>query len=118
MVGAAIGLALVAGGVAENLASVFKIVGASFGPICGAMTADYLLSGRRWAGPRQGINWAGYIAWALGFVVGIVSFLPVSQELKSCAQPAVVYSYLIGFVVYLLLAKAGLEPKTVSVAQA
>jgi len=75
---------------------VFTIVGASFGPICGAMTADYLLSGKRWAGPRQGINWAGYIAWALGFVVGIVSFLPVSAELKSCAQPAVVYSYLIG----------------------
>jgi cytosine permease len=118
MLGAVIGLALVAGGVAENLASVFKIVGASFGPICGAMTADYLLSGKRWAGPRQGINWAGYIAWALGFVVGIVSFLPVSPELKSYAQPAVVYSYLIGFVVYLVLAKAGLEPKTVAVAQA
>jgi len=115
MVGAMIGLALVAGGVAENLASVFKIVGASFGPICGAMTADYLLSGKRWAGPRQGINWAGYIAWALGFVVGIVSFLPVSQQIKSYASPEVVYSYLIGFVVYIVLAKAGLEPKAVAV---
>ena len=118
MVGAAIAIVLAATGAAGDLVGVFTIVGASFGPICGAMTADYLLSGKRWAGPRQGINWAGYIAWALGFVVGIVSFLPVSAELKNCAQPAVVYSYLIGFVVYLLLAKAGLEPKTVSVVRA
>jgi cytosine permease len=118
MVGAVIGIALAATGVAGNLVDVFKIVGASFGPICGAMTADYLLSGRRWAGPRQGINWAGYIAWALGFVVGIVSFLPVSQQIKSYASPEVLYSYIIGFVVYVVLAKAGLEPKSVAVSVA
>jgi cytosine permease len=115
MVGAAIAIVLAATGAAGDLVGVFTIVGASFGPICGAMTADYLLSGKKWAGPRQGINWAGYVAWALGFVVGIVSFLPVSAELKSYAQPAVVYSYIIGFVVYAVLAKAGLEPKTVAV---
>jgi cytosine permease len=115
MAGAVIAIVLAATGAAGNLVGVFTIVGASFGPICGAMTADYLLSGRRWAGPRAGINWAGYVAWALGFVVGIVSFLPVSQELKNAAQPAVVYSYVVGFVVYWLLAKAGLEPKTVAV---
>ena len=40
-------------GVAANLVPFFQIVGASFGPICGAMAADYLLSGRKWAGPRQ-----------------------------------------------------------------
>jgi cytosine permease len=114
MVGAGIAIVLAATGAAGDLVGVFTIVGASFGPICGAMTADYLLSGKRWAGPRQGINWAGYIAWALGFVVGIVSFLPVSPELKSYAQPAVVYSYIIGFVVYVALAKAGLEPKSAS----
>jgi cytosine permease len=113
MIGAAVAIGLAVTGVAENLAGVFTIVGASFGPICGAMTADYLLSGRRWAGPREGINWAGYIAWALGFVVGIIPFLPVSQALKTNAQPVVVYSYLVGLVVYAVLAKAGLEPKTV-----
>jgi cytosine permease len=118
MVGAAIAIVLAATGAAGDLVGVFTIVGASFGPICGAMTADYLLSGKLWAGPRQGINWAGYIAWALGFAVGIVSFLPVSAELKSYAQPAVVYSYIIGFVVYVVLAKAGLEPKTVAVSVA
>ncbi len=115
MIGAAIAIVLAVTGLATNLVSVFTVVGASFGPICGAMTADYLLSRGRWSGPREGINFAGYIAWALGFVVGILPFLPVSDDVKTYAQPVVVYSYIVGFLVYLLLAKAGLQPKTVPV---
>jgi cytosine permease len=115
MAGVTISVILAITGVAENLASFFTIVGASFGPICGAMAADYLLTGRRWAGPREGINFAGYGAWAIGFLVGIVPFLPVSEGVKTYAQPAVVYSFLAGFLVYVLLAKAGLEPKPVEV---
>lgn len=114
MIGATVGILLALTGVAANLITFFNIVGASFGPICGAIAADYLLSGRKWAGPRQGINWAGYIAWALGFLVGIIPFLPVSADLKRLAQPAVVYSFLVGFLVYLALAKAGLQPAPVS----
>ena len=113
MAGAAVGIVLAVTGVAANLISFFTIVGASFGPICGAMAADYLLSGKRWPGPRAGINFAGYIAWAVGFVVGILPFLPLSAEVKTYVQPAVLYSFLTGFVVYALLAKAGLQPKTV-----
>jgi cytosine permease len=115
MAGATIAIILAATGVAGNLIGFFSIVGASFGPICGAMLADYLLSGRKWAGPRQGINWAGYISWALGFLVGIIPFLPVSPELKVNCQPAAVYSTLVGFVVYAVLAKAGLEPPVVKI---
>ena len=102
-------------GVAANLVSFFTIVGASFGPICGAMAADYLLSRGQWAGPRAGINWAGYGAWAVGFIIGIfpLPFMPFSEGLKSAMQPAVVYSFVAGFVVYFLLAKAGLEPRSV-----
>ena len=118
MAGVTISIVLAISGVAANLIGVFTIVGASFGPICGAIAADYLLSGRRWAGPREGINWAGYIAWALGFLVGIIPFLPVSQELKTYSQPVVVYSFLIGFAVYWLLAKAGLQPATAPVPKA
>jgi cytosine permease len=114
MAAVTVAIALAATGIAENLIGFFTIVGASFGPICGAMTADYLLSGKKWAGPREGISLAGYGAWALGFLVGILPFLPVSPEVKSMAQPAVVYSYITGFVVYLILAKLGLEPKPVS----
>jgi len=113
MIGVTISIALAVTGVAENLISFFTIVGASFGPICGAMAADYLLSGKRWAGPREGVNLAGYIAWAVGFVVGIVPFLPVSEATKELMQPAVVYSFITGFVLYIVLAKAGMEPKAV-----
>ncbi len=104
MAGVTVAIILAVTGAAENLIGFFSIVGASFGPICGAMAADYLLSGRKWAGPREGINWAGYGAWAIGFGVGIWGGV----------QPAVVYSFVIGFVVYAILAKMGMEPKTVS----
>ncbi|MEO8658449.1 MAG: cytosine permease [Bryobacteraceae bacterium] len=114
MAGVTVAILLAITGYAENLVSFFTIVGASFGPICGAMAADYLLSGKKWAGPREGINPAGYVSWALGFVVGVLPFLPVSPEVKTYAQPAVVYSFITGFVVYWLLAKAGLQSKTVA----
>lgn len=113
MAGVTVAIILAVTGVAENLIGFFTIVGASFGPICGAMAADYILSGRKWAGPRRGISVAGYGAWALGFFVGILPFLPVSDSIKSAAQPAVVYSFVTGFVVYAVLAKMGLQPESV-----
>ncbi len=113
MAGVTVAVVLAITGVAANLVPFFQVVGASFGPICGAMAADYLLSGRKWAGPRRGINWAGYAAWALGFLVGIIPFLPVSAAIKEYTQPAVVYSFVVGFLVYALLAKFGAEPETV-----
>ncbi len=113
MAGVTVAIVLAVTGVAENLVGFFTIVGASFGPICGAMAADYLLSGKKWAGPREGVNVAGYGAWAIGFLVGLLPFLPVPDDVKRLAQPAVVYSFVAGFVVYIALAKAGMEPKTV-----
>lgn len=118
MVAVTVAIVLAVTGVAANLAGVFGFVGASFGPICGAMAADYLLSGRRWAGPREGVNLAGYAAWAIGFLVGIIPSLPVSQGLKDMVNPAPLYSFIIGFVVYALLAKLGMEPKVVSTGKA
>ena len=116
MAGVTVAVILAVTGVAQNLIGFFTIVGASFGPICGAMAADYLLSGKRWAGPRLGINWAGYLAWALGFLVGILPFLPVSAEVKTYVQPAVLYSFVTGFLAYAVLAKAGMQPKSVALA--
>lgn len=115
MCGAAIGIVLAVTGVAANLISFFTIIGASFGPICGAIAADYLLSGRQWSGPRQGVNIAGYGAWLVGFIVGI---LPVLQPNNQYVQPAPLYSFIVGFFVYMILAKAGLEPKTVEMPKA
>src|SRR5271157_1255035 len=66
MAAGAVGVLLAITGVAANLIGFFTIVGASFGPIIGAMVADYLLAGKKWSGPREGVNLAGYIAWAVG----------------------------------------------------
>jgi cytosine permease len=109
--GAVISIILAATGVALNLVGVFSIIGASFGPVCGSMVADYLLSGRKWSGPRKGINWAGYIAWAAGFIVAILPM--VGGEKFSFISPAPVIAFAIGFVLYAVLAKAGLEPEVV-----
>ncbi|MGB6720569.1 MAG: cytosine permease [Terracidiphilus sp.] len=98
-------------GAANNLIGFFGIVGASFGPICGAMMADYLLSARRWTGPRQGINWAGYTAWLLGFLTGIPEHLPgLPAAWVKADNPAGLYSFAVGFLVYLLLGRLGKVP--------
>jgi cytosine permease len=117
--GATIGIVLAALGLAGNLASFFGLIGASFGPICGAMVADYLLSGRKWAGPRAGVSIPGYVAWIIGFLVGIcnnamVTRLLGDREILSGSHPTAVYSFVVGFVVYAVLAKAGLLSKPVS----
>ena len=60
---------------------------------------------------------AGYISWAIGFAVGVLpNILP--DNLKGYAQPAPLYSFIVGFVVYAILAKAGLQPKAVEPTQA
>ncbi len=109
--GATIGIVLAALGAAGNLEPFFGLIGASFGPVIGAMIADYLLSGNKWAGPRNGISIPGYAAWALGFIVGILnhSWIGVLPNW----QMASVYSLVVGFVVYFVLARLGLEPPVV-----
>lgn len=111
LAGVTISAILAITGVASHLVGFFSIVGASFGPICGAMAADYLLAGRRWSGPRYGINWAGYVAWAVGFVVGIANHIPgLPAGWVKADDPAVLWSFVIGFLAYGLLAAAGLRP--------
>jgi cytosine permease len=116
-IGAIVAIILAATGWALDLGRYFGIIGASFGPICGAMAADYLLSGCKWSGPRKGWNLAGYISLVVGFVVGIlptigIPFL-VAKETFSFITPAPVIAFVIGFVLYAVLAKAGLEPQVV-----
>jgi len=54
--------------------------------------------------------------WSLGSRIRgrILPFLPIPAETKPYLQPAAVYSFVVGFVVYAALAKAGLQPKPVS----
>ena len=115
-IGTAVSIALAISGWAGQAIIVFKIIGASFGPICGAMMVDYLLSGGKWSGPRAGFNPAGWIAWALGFVVGI---LPILHEKISANIPDVpaapVAAFIVGTVVYFLCAKAGMMSQVVAI---
>lgn len=114
LVAVTVGALLAVTGVAANLIGFFTIVGASFGPICGAMAADYLLAGKKWSGPREGINWAGYAAWAVGFVVGILDKIPgAPAALVRIDNPAVLWSFAVGFVVYMLL--AGIRPPVIAI---
>jgi cytosine permease len=101
-------------GVANNLVGFFSLVAASFGPICGAMAADYILSGRKWSGPRLGINWAGCIAWFVGFLVGIPEHIPgLPAAWVNADNPSGLFSFIVGFLIYLVLAKAGLRPSVI-----
>lgn len=115
-IGAAVSVILAVTGKALNLVGVFNIIGASFGPICGSMAADYLLSGCKWSGPRKGVNLAGYISWAVGFVVAILPM--VGGETFSFITPAPVIAFVIGFVLYIILVKAGLQPPVVEMVAA
>jgi cytosine permease len=101
-IGATVSIILGVTGYAGKVIPVFVIIGASFGPICGAMMVDYLLSGKKWSGPRAGFNPAGWIAWAAGFVVGILPNLGVN------VPAAPVLAFVIGAVVYFLCAKMGM----------
>jgi cytosine permease len=115
LVALTISIILAVTGIASNLVGFFTIVGASFGPICGAMAADYLSTGRRWSGPRLGINWAGCIAWAIGFLVGILDHIPgIPIAWVRADNPSVLYSFAVGFFVYMVLAKFGLRPPVVN----
>jgi cytosine permease len=101
-IGAAVSIILAVTGLAGDVVPVFVIIGASFGPICGAMVVDYLMNGGTWTGPRGGFNPAGWIAWALGFVVGILPNLGVA------IPAAPVLAFVVGAAVYYLCAKVGL----------
>ncbi len=113
-IGAAVAAVLVITGAAGNAAGVFTVIGASFGPVCGAMAADYLLAGRKWAGPRAGINPAGWVSWAVGFVVGGIDLI-LGTSYIPCPP---VSAFIVGFVLYFILAKAGLESAVLEMPQA
>ncbi len=112
-IGTLVSILLAVTGLAGEAVAVFQVVGASFGPICGAMTADYLLSGRKWAGPRAAFNPAGWISWAVGFVVGAFDLVAGRVGLDPIGVPCPPMAALIvGFVLYVILAKAGLESES------
>jgi cytosine permease len=112
-IGAVISIILAVTGAAGKLPSVFGLIGASFGPIVGAMVVDYLLSGGKWSGPRAGFNPAGWIAWAVGFVVGILPNPLIPASLQVAIPCAPVAAFIVGAAVYFVCAKMGMQSPVV-----
>jgi cytosine permease len=111
---------------------VFSVIGASFGPVCGAMLADYWLSRCRWSGPRAGFNPAGWISWIIGFAVGafnlVVDWLlpckwatdaiPNLAEWKDYVPVPPVTAMVVGLVLYLVLSWLGLRTRKLEMPEA
>ncbi len=117
--GALVAIGLAVTGWVSHVIWVFLIIGASFGPICGAMLADYLLSGGKWNGPRAGFNPAGWLSWLFGFIVG--AFNLIAGNLSGHAWAATlaawntvppVSAFVVGFVLYLVFSLLGMRTKT------
>lgn len=110
-VGTAGAIAVAVAGWAVDLTAAFTLAGAAFGPVCGAMMADYLMSGCKWSGPRAGFNPAGWISWIAGFVVGgqavllrsdwVASEMPFLTTWDVPVPP--VAAFVVGFGVYVAL---------------
>lgn len=107
-IGTIVSLILAVTGAAGKLPAVFGFIGASFGPIVGAMVVDYFLAGGRWSGPRAGFNPAGWIAWLLGFIVGILPNDMLPAEMRVNIPCAPVVAFFVGAIVYFVCAKMGM----------
>ena len=102
-IGCVISIALAISGVAGKAIAVFAFIGASFGPICGAFTMEYLLSKGRWSGPRAAFNPAGWVSWAVGFAIGVQPNFAAQCGFTIPAAP--VLAFVAGAVIYALLSK-------------
>jgi cytosine permease len=114
--------------IAADAGIVFNVIGASFGPVCGALAAEYILSGRKWSGPREGWNLAGWISWFFGLIIGgapaavaLVNFCsekPVSADVAGIINKIPVppvTAFVVGFVLYFAL--AGIRSKPIELPQ-
>jgi cytosine permease len=112
-IGTAVSILLAVTGWAGEVIKYFTVIGASFGPVCGAMMVDYLMAGKKWAGPRAGWNLAGWISWVVGFIVGMAPLVGLAN-----IPAAPLMAFIVGAVLYFILAKAGLESKVLEMAAA
>ena len=103
-IGCAVAVILAITGIAGKAIVVFSFIGASFGPICGAMFMEYILCKGKWSGPRAGFNPAGWVSWAVGFVVGVQPNFAAHCGFAIPAAP--VMAFIVGAVVYALMSKA------------
>lgn len=104
-IGGIAAIALAISGYAGKSVEVFNVIGASFGPICGALFADYFLNKGKWSGARAGLNPAGWIAWAVGFAIGILFLFKIEVYFSP------ICAFVAGAVVYWICSLIGLKTK-------
>jgi len=102
-IGCAVAVGLAISGIAGKCVAIFGFIGASFGPICGAIMMEYILCKGRWSGPRAGFNPAGWISWAVGFIVGVQPNFAAQCGFAIPAAP--VAAFIVGAAVYAICAK-------------
>lgn len=131
-IGAVVAALLAVTGWAGQVVKVFVVIGASFGPICGAMLADFLLSNRRWSGPRAGFNPAGWISWAVGLFVGAFNLVvdmmlpcewandmfPHLADWQNYVPVPPVAALVVGFVLYFVLSLIGARSQLLEMPEA
>ena len=126
-IGALVAVLLAVSGWAGEITKVFVVIGASFGPVCGAMLADFLLANRKWSGPRAGFNPAGWISWIVGFIVGafnlVVQFMVVLKwdwatktfphlaDYQDYIPVPPVTAFVVGFALYVVLSVVGVRTR-------
>lgn len=130
-IGTAVAVLLAVTGIVAKVIWVFVVIGASFGPVCGAMLADYWLSGCKWSGPRASFNPAGWISWIVGFGVGAFNMvvemlipytwatnaMPHLAEWKNWVPVPPVAAMVVGLVLYLVLSLIGLRTRKLEMPQ-
>ncbi|MGL4943610.1 MAG: hypothetical protein ACRC46_10515 [Thermoguttaceae bacterium] len=119
-IGVIVAIALVLTKAAGQAVDVFTVIGASFGPICGAMFAEYISGSGRWSGPRRGVNPAGWLAWLAGFAVGastliVTKFMGQTMPFEIPCPPMA--AFIVGFIVYDILAALGIQTSLVEMPQ-
>jgi cytosine permease len=117
LLGAAVGVVLIALRITARLDIVFGILGAVFAPITGIVSAEYFRLSRAWSGPRRGFNPAGAIAWVLGLVVGLLPLIGDANgnSVLTRVQPATVLAFVSAFFVHLVLSLCGLTSSVLPV---
>ena len=71
------------------------------------------MAGKKWAGPRAGWNLAGWISWVVGFAVGMAPLVGIAN-----IPAAPLAAFIVGAVLYYVLAQAGLESNVLEMAAA
>lgn len=97
--GGAVATILALTGIAGKAAAVFAFIGSSFGPIVGAMCAEYLLQKGDWKPAGENFNKSGWLAWALGFAVGVAPNFNINVPFSP------VCAWIVGFIVYFVCEK-------------